>query len=191
MKVDLDGKRFRLVGALDGISKAVIAALTANGARRSAEEIDILIVSHALLPNPPARLEAWTTELTAEAEAMAAGGGGRIVLLLSAMAAIPMRRHIDYSAEMAAAAGRMRGLAMQFGPDILVNAVGAGMIGDESGHLLSGDENQLSHVALGKPGTVEDIVNAVLFLCDPLNSYTTGQLLTVDGGWSAGYGRNF
>ena len=26
---------------------------------------------------------------------------------------------------------------------------------------------------------------------DPLNTYTTGQMLSVDGGWTAGYGRNF
>src|ERR1700712_1015370 len=191
MKVNLDGKRFRLVGAVNGISKAVIAALTANGAHRSTDEIDVLIVSYALLPTAPGRFEPWTAELAAEAETMAGRGGARIIFLLSAMAAMPMRRHIGYSAEMAGAASRMRGLAMQLGPDILVNAVGVGLIEDDGGHLLSGDENQLSHVAIGKAGDTEDVANAVLFLCDPLNSYTTGQLLTVDGGWSAGYGRNF
>ena len=36
-----------------------------------------------------------------------------------------------------------------------------------------------------------EAVAAALFFCDPLNSYTTGQMLGVDGGWAAGYGRNF
>jgi NAD(P)-dependent dehydrogenase (short-subunit alcohol dehydrogenase family) len=38
---------------------------------------------------------------------------------------------------------------------------------------------------------VDEVVATLLFFCDPLNSYTTGQLLTVDGGWAAGYGRSF
>ena len=44
---------------------------------------------------------------------------------------------------------------------------------------------------LGRPGPLAEVVAAVLFLCDPANTYTTGQLLAVDGGWMAGYGRNF
>ena len=34
-----------------------------------------------------------------------------------------------------------------------------------------------------------EAVAAVLFFADPANTYTTGQLLAVDGGWMAGYGR--
>lgn len=55
----------------------------------------------------------------------------------------------------------------------------------------AGDDAMLSHVPLGRAGTPADIANAVLFLLDPLNSYTTGQILAVDGGWTTGYGRNF
>jgi NAD(P)-dependent dehydrogenase (short-subunit alcohol dehydrogenase family) len=86
----------------------------------------------------------------------------------------------------------MRGLAMRFGPQVLVNAVGAGAIVDEaSGSFVAGAQAMLSHVPTGQPGAICDLVDAVLFLCDPMNSYMTGQVLTVDGGWSAGYGRNF
>jgi NAD(P)-dependent dehydrogenase (short-subunit alcohol dehydrogenase family) len=83
----------------------------------------------------------------------------------------------------------MRTLAMEFGPKVLVNAVGFGLI--ESETVVSGDNAMLSHTAVARPGTVAEAVAAVLFLCDPMNSYTTGQMLVVDGGWSAGYGRNF
>jgi NAD(P)-dependent dehydrogenase (short-subunit alcohol dehydrogenase family) len=99
-----------------------------------------------------------------------------------------MRRHPDYSVQMAALFAGMRVMAMTLGPKVLVNALGVGVIGDPP---IAGDPAMLSHASLGRAGTVQEIVDTVLFFCDPLNSYTTGQLLSVDGGWSAGYGRNF
>ncbi|MFT3702483.1 MAG: SDR family oxidoreductase [Agriterribacter sp.] len=38
---------------------------------------------------------------------------------------------------------------------------------------------------MGKPATVQDIANAVLFLVSPLSRHITGQSLVVDGGWTA------
>src|ERR1019366_6080517 len=38
---------------------------------------------------------------------------------------------------------------------------------------------------MGRPGTVEDVANTVLFLVSPDASHITGQNLIVDGGWSA------
>ncbi len=38
---------------------------------------------------------------------------------------------------------------------------------------------------MGRPATVEDVANAVLFLVSPDASHITGQNLIVDGGWTA------
>jgi len=189
MTVDLAGRTYRLIGNDDAVSGAVAAALSANGAQASGSEADILIAATPLLPDS----SETGVPLPAVAEigrSMAAREGGRIVFLLSALGGLPMRRHVDYSAAMAAAVAGMRGLAMALGPHVLVNAVGAGVI-EQGGELLAGDRRMLTHASLGRAGTIADITNAVLFLCDPMNTYTTGQLLTVDGGWSVGYGRNF
>ena len=49
----------------------------------------------------------------------------------------------------------------------------------------------LDHVPLGRPATVDEIAVAALFLADPENTYTNGHVLVVDGGWTAGYARDF
>ncbi len=82
----------------------------------------------------------------------------------------------------------VRTMAMQLGPKVLVNAVGVGAVGEP---LLAGDAAMLDHASVKRPASVAEITDTVLFFCDPLNTYTTGQMLSVDGGWSAGYGRNF
>jgi NAD(P)-dependent dehydrogenase (short-subunit alcohol dehydrogenase family) len=49
----------------------------------------------------------------------------------------------------------------------------------------------LDHVPLGRPATVDEIAVGCLFLADPENSYMNGHILTIDGGWTAGYSRDF
>ena len=45
----------------------------------------------------------------------------------------------------------------------------------------------MEHLPLGRPGTVEEIAEAALFLAAPESRYINGQVVTVDGGWTAGY----
>jgi NAD(P)-dependent dehydrogenase (short-subunit alcohol dehydrogenase family) len=189
IEIDLSGKSFRLLGAAGRVAAATEAALLAGGGVGDVDGVpDLLVVSHPLLPGYPVMPEPDIDEI---AQRMAATASApRIVFVLSAMAGMPARRHPDYSVAMAAACARMRTLAMQLASNVLVNAVGAGLIGDGN-EPVAGDPSMLGHVALGRPGTVADIVSAVLFFCDPANTYTTGQLLNIDGGWTTGYARNF
>jgi NAD(P)-dependent dehydrogenase (short-subunit alcohol dehydrogenase family) len=52
-------------------------------------------------------------------------------------------------------------------------------------------QRMLDHIPLGRPGTPEEIAHAALFLAAPESSYVNGHILTVDGGWTAGYTRDF
>ena len=62
-----------------------------------------------------------------------------------------------------------------------VNCISPGWI-DTTGTAFKGPDADQHPV--GRVGAPEDIVNAVLFLCNPKNSFITGQNLTVDGGMS-------
>ena len=94
-----------------------------------------------------------------------------------------------------------RAMALELGPHgILVNAIAPGSILTdgtrqlfyaEDGSFHAHAQRMLDHVPLGRPGRREEIAVAALFLADPENSYTNGHVLTVDGGWTAGYTRDF
>lgn len=189
MQIDMTGTRIGVIGDESPILAAALGALVANGAEvRDQETPDILLVSLPLLPTDAIDVTTLMAAARSAAALMAARGSGRIVCLLSGIGGLPMRRHPAYSAAMAMALADVRGLAMSFGPQVLVNAVGVGAIGEPT---VAGDPAMLTHVPLGRPGTIAEVVAAVLFFCDPLNTYSTGQMLSVDGGWSAGYGRDF
>lgn len=128
-------------------------------------------------------------------------GGGRIVNVASIAGLVPLRLQCAFTAAKAGVINLTRAMALEFGPEnILVNAVAPGSIltqGTEK--LFYGDDGlfrasvaqMLAHVPLGRPGRPEEIAHAVLFLAAPESSYVNGHCLTVDGGWTAGYHREF
>jgi len=194
MEIDLAGAAITLDGETNPIVDAVLAALRANGGHvvegvppRAAA--DILLISCPLRPGTKAGDPRSLYADARKAAVTMTERGGRIIFLISAVAGMPMRRHPRFSMENASILAGMRALAMEFGPRILVNAVGFGAVEDDT--IVSGDKAMLSHTPVGRAGSIDEAVAAVLFFCDPLNSYTTGQMLGVDGGWAAGYGRNF
>ncbi|UCI28747.1 SDR family oxidoreductase [Mesorhizobium sp. B2-8-5] len=194
MEIDLAGATIALDGETNAIVDAVLAALRANGGHivegaPTRAAADILLISCPLRPGTKAEDPRSLYADARKAAMTMTERGGRIVFLISAVAGMPMRRHPRFSMENASILAGMRALAMEFGPKILVNAVGFGAVEDDA--IVTGDKAMLSHTPVGRAGSIEEAVAAVLFFCDPLNSYTTGQMLGVDGGWAAGYGRNF
>jgi hypothetical protein len=191
MEIELAGATVALDGETNPIVDAVLAALRACGGTivEATQPADILLISNPLRPGTTAQDPRFLHADARKAAVAMAERGGRIVFLVSAVAGMPMRRHPRFSMENASILAGMRTLAMEFGPKVLVNAVGFGAIEDAT--IISGDKAMLSHTPIGRAGSIEEAVAAVLFFCDPMNTYTTGQMLGVDGGWMAGYGRNF
>lgn len=130
-----------------------------------------------------------------------ARGGGRIVNISSVLGLVPARLQSGFVAAKAAVINLSKSMALELAPDgILVNVVAPGSTMTEGYRraLASNDsfihermQSLLSHVALGRSGTPEEIAAAVAFLTMPAASYITGVVIPVDGGWTAGYLRDW
>ena len=128
-------------------------------------------------------------------------GGGRIVNIASVAGLVPLRLQSAYVAAKAGVVNLTRSMALELGPQgILSNCVAPGSIVTRGTRALfygpEGEKTEvakslLSHVPLGRPGTPEEIAHAVTFLVSPEASYINGAVLTVDGGWTAGYTRDW
>ncbi|HWD93879.1 MAG TPA: 3-oxoacyl-ACP reductase family protein [Verrucomicrobiae bacterium] len=135
------------------------------------------------------------------AKAMLAQKSGRIVNISSVLGLAPARLQSPFVAAKAGIINLTKSMALELGSQgILVNCVAPGSILTEGTSKLFYDaegkfndrvQALLAHIPVGRPGTPEEIAHAVLFLVAPESSYINGSVLTVDGGWLAGYIREF
>ena len=116
-------------------------------------------------------------------------GGGVIINTGSVHSLVSFATATAYDAAKAGVLGLTRTLAIDYGPDIRVNAVLPGAILTPLWDDLQVPEEERVRYAQMVPaqrlGTGEDIANAVLFLASDEASFITGTALTVDGGMLA------
>lgn len=103
-------------------------------------------------------------------------GGGAIVNVASVGGLRPWKAYLPYCASKAALIMATRCLALALAPEIRVNAVAPGIL-DPPG----APADLRGRIPLGRFGAHEEAVLATLYLAGQA-SYTTGEVLTVDGG---------
>jgi NAD(P)-dependent dehydrogenase (short-subunit alcohol dehydrogenase family) len=115
-------------------------------------------------------------------------GPARIVNIGSVFGITPdVSLAYSYGASKAAIHHLTRILARDLcGRGINVNAIAPGLFPSKMTAFISRDSelnaSVMAAIPMGRPGTPEDIVGAVRFLCSRAGSYVTGVVLPVDGG---------
>ncbi len=121
------------------------------------------------------------------AKHMAKSGGGSIINISSVGGTIPDISQVAYGTSKAAINYLTKLIATQGAKyNIRCNAVLPGMTATESvSQKLSQEFKQLfvKHIPLNRMGLPEEIANAVVYFAGDESAYTTGQILSVSGGF--------
>ncbi len=174
---------------------AMIAATLSNYGR-----LDVL-VNNAGVPSSGASAELsdadWTRGIdvnlngalrcTRAAYPALARARGSVVMMSSVSALVGMPSRLVYTAAKAALLGMTRVLAVEWAPDIRVNAVAPGYVQTAGFHQRQGPEavaRLSAQVPMARMVAPEEVAEAVHFLAGPRASAITGQCLVVDGGLS-------
>ncbi|HEV7276357.1 MAG TPA: SDR family oxidoreductase [Devosiaceae bacterium] len=166
--------------------------------------IDILVNNAGLGDNHPAEEvteAAWDEMMDvnlkgaffaaqAAGRIMLAQGAGRIVNMSSQAGSVGIRDHAVYCATKGGVEQFTRVLALEWGHrGVTVNAVAPTFIRtpgtaerlDRPDYLKS----VLDRIPIGRVGTIEDVAGAVIYLASAAGAMVNGEVLKVDGGWTA------
>jgi NAD(P)-dependent dehydrogenase (short-subunit alcohol dehydrogenase family) len=112
---------------------------------------------------------------------------GRIVNISSIWSLVSRERRMAYSATKAAINGLTRAQALELAPyNILVNALAPGYVNTDltkKNNTSAELEAIATQIPLGRLAEPSEIAECVAFLCSPKNSYITGQVIAIDGGY--------
>lgn len=121
---------------------------------------------------------------------MRAAGGGSIVNIGSVLSLVGARNRVAYSASKGAVMAMTKSMALDHAAEnIRVNCIAPGIIETEMVARFSTDEAaRKQRVALhpmGRFGQPAEIASAAVFLASDESGWTTGSVVTIDGGYSA------
>jgi gluconate 5-dehydrogenase len=199
--------------AATGAAAAVVAADLgdSDGITAVAERVadpfgppDILVNAAGVNTREPAdavTAEGWSLTLAlnltapfflaqALATAMTAKGWGRIVNFASLQSFRAFPGGIAYGASKGGVGQLTRAMAEAWSRHgITANAIGPGFFPTElTGAVFADPERAARNAAqtcIGRNGRLEDLDGPLLFLCSEASAYVTGQVLMVDGGFTA------
>jgi NAD(P)-dependent dehydrogenase (short-subunit alcohol dehydrogenase family) len=121
---------------------------------------------------------------------MQAKGGGSIINIASLQSERAMPNGMAYGASKGGVAQLTRAMAEAWSPDgITANAVAPGFFPTELTAPVFGDDARAAQLAaqtaIGRNGRLEDLDGITVFLASRAAAYITGQIIYVDGGFTA------
>ena len=186
------------LGAPDDAAKIAVAAREPFGAP------DILINTAGFNPRKHAddvTPETWQQTLDLNlavpfflAQALVSGmrqkGYGKIINIASLQSTRAFANGLAYGASKGGITQLTRAMAEAWSKDgITVNAIAPGFFPTELTAPVFGDEAMSKHhasmTAIGRNGEMPDLDGVTVFLASPASDYITGQIIPVDGGYTA------
>lgn len=115
------------------------------------------------------------------------GTGGRILFMSSVVGHQAHKNLAAYAITKAGLEMLAKNLVVELSPyNITVNAIAPGAtLTERTLHDVEYEKTWSRITPIGKPATVNDIANAVLFMVSPASGQITGQSLIIDGGWTS------
>lgn len=114
---------------------------------------------------------------------------GSIVNIASISGVRASTLRIAYGTSKAAIMHLTKQQAVEYGnKGVRVNAIAPGPVETEMAKLVHSADIRTSYkdaIPLARYGTIEEIADAVYFLCSPAAAFINGQILAVDGGFDA------
>lgn len=111
---------------------------------------------------------------------------GKIINISSVWGTVGASMEVAYSASKGGVNAFTRALAKELGPScIQVNAIACGVIDTDMNKSLDKEdiEHLIQEIPLDRLGRAEEVAELVKLLCTG-NQYLTGQIITLDGGWT-------
>ncbi len=119
---------------------------------------------------------------------MLAQGGGKILSIVASYAWVGGPGTVHSAAAKAGLIAMTRTLAVEWGGrNVQVNCLCPGFVDTEQSHAVlwptrEGQDRILRRVPAGRFGTVDETVEAGVFLCSQAADYVNGEVFTIDGG---------
>ena len=125
------------------------------------------------------------------AKHMVGGGGGSIVNLMGDSGRVGESGLLVTSATRSSTIGLTKSLAKEFARyKVRANAISIGLVQTDNfeAHVGDGGDDRMKKILAQYPlrrlGRADDVTPTVLLLASPLSSWTTGQILSINGGYT-------
>jgi meso-butanediol dehydrogenase/(S,S)-butanediol dehydrogenase/diacetyl reductase len=121
---------------------------------------------------------------------MRAAGGGSIINIASVLSLVGARNRVAYAASKGAVMAMTKAMALDHAAEnIRVNCIAPGIVATEMVEKFNTDQaarrqRETMH-PMGRFGQPEEVASAAVFLASDESRWTTGSVMTIDGGYSA------
>jgi NAD(P)-dependent dehydrogenase (short-subunit alcohol dehydrogenase family) len=159
------------------------------GANRPAQYLDVTEQDYDAITNLNQRAAFFVAQAVAR-RMVEAGKGGSIIHISSQMGHVGGALRTVYCMSKHGIEGLTKAMAIDLAPHgIRVNSIGPTFIDTPLTRPFWNDrafhDDVVRRIKLGRLGTVEDLMGAVVFLASDAAALVTGTSLVVDGGWTA------